>query len=136
MSSRMATKRSPDFLPKRPCRTKKMKTNNDRIKRNVTKWVKHRPWVDRLKNRTAFGQACSTLITDRGWLSDAKKGHLIQIDRGLQNEILQGFRKFYCKKRYKRQYIDTAGGMTWKLCANGKNGCFILTDSKRHSLDR
>lgn len=91
--------------------------------------VKTRKWSDRLKNKTAFGQACSTLISDKGWFFKAKSGHLIHIDPELQKEILHGFRKFYCKKRYKRQYIDSAGGITWKICADGNNGCFVLTDS-------
>jgi len=96
--------------------------------------VRRREWCDRLKNKTAFGQSCSTMISDAGWLTKAKNGTIIDIQPQLQKEILEGFCKFYCKKRHKRQYVDIAGGVAWKLCADRNNGCFVLTDKSGIAL--
>ena len=49
--------------------------------------VKRREWCDRLQNKTAFGQACSTMISDDGWLTKAKNGTIIDIQPQLQKEI-------------------------------------------------
>jgi len=96
--------------------------------------VRRREWCDRLKNKTAFGQSCSTMISDAGWLTKAKNGTIIDIQPQLQKEILEGFCKFYCKQRHKRQYVDIAGGVAWKLCADRNNGCFVLTDKSGIAL--
>ena len=52
----------------------------------------------------------------------------------MQQEILQGFRKFYPKNKHKRQFIDAAGGITWKIGADRKSGCFVLTDANNVPL--
>ena len=86
------------------------------------------PWALRLRSRTSFRKCVSQLVNEQGWLAQLKQTEqpYMQIPSTLQEEILQGFKKFYHPAHPKRGYVDEATGITWAIDATGKSGGFIL----------
>ena len=62
-------------------------------------------WSQRLRGRKAFGKACNALT--KGW----KGGHIITPK--VQEELLEGFRKFYDKRHWKYNLIENAIGIAY-----------------------
>ena len=67
-------------------------------------------WDRRLESKTAFGKCISTLVKDEDWVQALHLAptNSIQIEEGLQKDILEGFRKFYPRWHLKRSAIDAA----------------------------
>ena len=85
-------------------------------------------WDKRLKSKTAFRKCISRLVREKGWLRLLKTSQdpYMNIPTALQDEILQGFKKFYHPLHRKRAYVEQSNGITWAVDASGKSGGFIL----------
>jgi hypothetical protein len=86
-------------------------------------------WAQRLRGRKAFGKACNELT--RRW----KGGHDIAPE--VQQEILEGFQKFYDKRHWKYQLIENATGIAYvKTIANSKSFAVINPDGTTTTVSR
>ena len=86
-------------------------------------------WEHRLRSRKAFNQACIELT--RHW----KGGH--KISAQLQEEILQGFRKFYDKRHWKYELIKNATGIVYvNTIANSKSFAVVSPDGTTTTVSR
>jgi hypothetical protein len=86
-------------------------------------------WAHRLRGRKAFGQACNKLSTR--W----KNGQ--DIDSKLQQEILEGFRKFYDKRHWKYKLIENATGIAYvNTIAHSKSFAVINPDGTTTTVSR
>ena len=86
-------------------------------------------WEHRLKSRKAFNKACIDLT--KHW----KGGH--KISKQLQEEILQGFRKFYDKRHRKYKLIENAVGIEYlNTIANSTSFAVVSPDGTRTTVSR
>ena len=86
-------------------------------------------WSQRLKGRKAFGKACNELT--KGW----RGGH--SITPKVQQEILEGFRKFYDKRHWKYKLIEDATGIAYvKTIANSTSFAVINPDGTTTTVSR
>lgn len=86
-------------------------------------------WEHRLNSRSAFNKACVELT--RHW----KGGHTISAQ--LQEEILQGFRKFYDKRHWKYKLIDDAVGIAYvNTIANSKSFAVVSPDGTQTTVSK
>ena len=83
-------------------------------------------WKLRFKNKTKFGEACSALWKEKDWVRKARDGQQIIIEANIQQEILKGFRKFYHLEHRKRNKVDEAVGIQWKLDVSKGSGGFLV----------
>ena len=83
-------------------------------------------WEHRLRSRTAFGRACSTVATREKWLETARREGKGIPSETLQAQIREGFLKFYDPLNPKYPLIAQAVSIHWHLDAAGRNGCFVL----------
>lgn len=86
-------------------------------------------WNQRLIGKKAFNQACIELT--RKW----KGGQ--SISKQLQEEILQGFRKFYDKRHWKYELIKNAVGIAYvNTIANSKSFAVVNPDGTKTTVSR
>tara|TARA_Y100001958_G_C21138503_1_gene477842 strand:- start:112 stop:726 length:615 start_codon:yes stop_codon:yes gene_type:complete len=86
-------------------------------------------WSQRLNSRSAFGRACKELT--KGW----RGGH--NIAPNVQQEILEGFRKFYDKRHWKYKLIENATGIAYvNTIANSTAFAVISPDGTLTTVSR
>ena len=86
-------------------------------------------WSQRLNGRKVFGKACNELT--RGW----RGGHTITPE--LQQEILEGFLKFYDKRHWKYNLIKNAVGIAYvKTIADSTSFAVINPDGTKTTVSR
>ena len=82
-------------------------------------------WEKRLRSRSAFSKACSALT--RGW------GDSHAIQDCVQQQILEGFRKFYDKRHWKYPFVKTAKKVTFETSTKG-GWTFVLHSASGKSM--
>ena len=91
--------------------------------------VNPKMWCNRLRGRRSFGQACNELT--KGW----KGGH--RISKQLQDELLEGFRKFYDKRHWKYALIQNATGIVYvNTVANSTSFAVVNPDGTTTTVSR
>ena len=89
----------------------------------------HKMWEHRLRSKSAFNKACKELT--RHWEGEHK------ISTQLQDEILQGFRKFYDKRHWKYALIKKAKGIAYvNTIARSKSFAVVNRDGTRTTVSR
>jgi hypothetical protein len=86
-------------------------------------------WAQRLNSRNAFRKACAELSKE--W----RGGHAIAPK--VQQEIMEGFRKFYDKRHWKYKLIENAIGIAYvKTIANSMSFAVINPDGTTTTISK